>query len=229
MPAGRGAGGAGKATTTTQSVGQARLSKLTNRTDVSSGAKTRSILNRKKREAPASGHLNQFKAYHIQNHIGDRMASGKPNCHIGPCARCQKAATKICNGCLGAPIYGEHLPIRTFYCDAECQKADWSRHKTECKLLQARKLLSRAAMVLQATICLIRMNAYPQAVASVRVEGTTINLESRELGEKDFQRCLYPFPVNLDIFNNREVLEAALLHLSCTEAMIYLYELAKVI
>src|SRR5687768_11477179 len=70
----------------------------------------------------------------------------------GRCAVCSNDATNSCAGRIDAPAYGNGQPQRTFYCNTQCQKADWSGHKAECKALQARKSLFRAATVLDATI-----------------------------------------------------------------------------
>src|SRR5437773_1226042 len=141
------------------------------------------------------------------------------------CACCQKASINNCGGCLGAPVYDHLSAKRTFYCDTKCQKADWDRHKTECKALQARKSLQRAAMVLQATMCRIRKNAYPLSVTSARYEGSKIVLDGPNINGESRPRRLQPFPAILE--NDRELLEAVLLRSSSAEAMVYLYSLTK--
>ncbi|KAK0750134.1 hypothetical protein B0T18DRAFT_366186 [Schizothecium vesticola] len=74
----------------------------------------------------------------------------------GRCAACSNEAASSCAGCLGAPAYGNgQPPQRTFYCTAQCQKAHWSTHKAECKLLQTRKLVFRAATVLDAMMAVV--------------------------------------------------------------------------
>jgi MYND finger len=55
-------------------------------------------------------------------------------------------------GCLEAPVYDECISTPMFYCSPVCQKADWGQHKSECRKLQARKTLGRAALLLQAII-----------------------------------------------------------------------------
>ena len=141
-----------------------------------------------------------------------------------PCACCQKATTNKCGGCLGAPAYGQSPAKRTFYCSTQCQKTDWSRHKAECKALQARKSLRRAAVVLQATLYRIRSNAYPLSVTSVRIDGTRIILDGPKTDET-LPQPLESFPSILD--DGGEIWEAALMHLGSADAMIYLYNLAK--
>ncbi|KAK0654959.1 hypothetical protein B0T16DRAFT_486650 [Cercophora newfieldiana] len=74
----------------------------------------------------------------------------------GSCSACSKEATNSCAGCLNAPAYdNEQAPHRTFYCGSQCQKAHWKTHKIECKLLQTRRAVHRAAAVLDALIGVI--------------------------------------------------------------------------
>jgi hypothetical protein len=74
----------------------------------------------------------------------------------GRCAACSNEATSRCAGCLGAPAPGDgRPPQRTFYCTAQCQKTHWITHKAECKLLQTRKLVFRAATVLDAMMAVV--------------------------------------------------------------------------
>lgn len=74
-------------------------------------------------------------------------------------------------------------------------------------------------------MCVVRLNAYPMAVESVRVEGTRITLGLCTVDEKDIQRALRPFPVHL--VTERELLDAVLMHSACTDSMMGLYYLAK--
>lgn len=65
------------------------------------------------------------------------------------CAFCEKAAHLTCQGCIRAPAYLEDKEGSTQYCSKSCQKSHWNEHKTRCKLLQKRKMLHRAAKVIQ--------------------------------------------------------------------------------
>src|SRR5271170_3024558 len=88
----------------------------------------------------------------------------------GTCTRCQRPTMNRC-GCLGAPVYDGCVSKPTFYCSPGCQKADWCQHKSECRKLQARKTLGRAALLLQAIIYRIRLHASPLQFESVCVKG----------------------------------------------------------
>jgi hypothetical protein len=130
-----------------------------------------------------------------------------------------------CTGCLEAPVYDECVSKSTFYCSPVCQKADWGQHKSECRKLQARKTLGRAALLLQAIIYRIRLYASPLQFKSVRIEGSIISLDGFQFDGLDTQRLLKPFLVCLD--NDRSLLEAVLVYMGCTEAMMYLHCFAK--
>ena len=140
----------------------------------------------------------------------------------GFCSHCQINTKQTCGGCLGAPTYDKIAPEPTFYCSSECQKADWSRHKTDCKLFQDRISLHRTATLLHEMMCRVRRNAYPFLVNSIHIKGTVINLE---ISKKDEQQHLYPFPVQLA--TKEDLLSGLLLHSASMEAKLYLHGLAK--
>lgn len=129
-----------------------------------------------------------------------------------------------CTGCLKAPTYDESVSKSTFYCSHVCQKADWSQHKSNCKMQQARKTLGRAARLLQAIIYRIRLHASPLRFKSVRVEGSVISLHGFEFFDGS-ERLLKPFPVCLDC--DRSLAEAVLVYMGCMEAMMYLHGFAE--
>ncbi|KAK5652639.1 hypothetical protein OQA88_10232 [Cercophora sp. LCS_1] len=70
----------------------------------------------------------------------------------GRCSSCSKEATNKCSGCLDAPSYGGEVPQQTAYCSAACQKTHWSAHKAQCKILQTRRCIHRAALFLEAVV-----------------------------------------------------------------------------
>lgn len=143
----------------------------------------------------------------------------------GGCACCQRLAVKRCAGCLGAPIYDDGVHTDVFYCSVECQKADWVQHKAVCKTLQARKLLGRAVLLLQAIIYQIRLHASILQFESVRIKDSTVYLDG--VSGNGYKNAIYlaPFPTNLAL--DRNTFEAVLMWGSCTEAMVYLYGFAK--
>jgi hypothetical protein len=141
------------------------------------------------------------------------------------CARCPRHTTNRCTGCLEAPVYDEGVSEPTFYCSQVCQKAEWGQHKSECRKLQARKTLGRAAVLLQAIIYRIRLHASPLPFKSARIEGSIIFLDRFQIDGLDTQRQLKSFPVCLD--DNRSLLEPVLVYMGCMETMMYLYSFFK--
>lgn len=150
------------------------------------------------------------------------MADDGSKTASGTCTRCQRPTVKRCTGCVEAPAYDKCVSKPAFYCSRECQEADWGQHKSECRKLQARKTLGRAALLLQAIIYRIRLHASPFWFKSVRIEGSTISLDGFQF---DSQRQLKPFPVSLD--GDRSLFDAVLMYMGCTEAMMYLHSFAK--
>jgi hypothetical protein len=136
------------------------------------------------------------------------------------CIRCRSSPARRCTGCLGAPSYDEETLMPSFYCSVDCQKADWHWHRTECRKLQARKSLNRAALLLQAIIYKIRKHTTTLRITSVHVESTTIHLNGTQPGPS-FTQQMKPFPVHL--FEDRAILESALAYMACMEAMVFLY------
>ena len=143
----------------------------------------------------------------------------------GTCAHCQGPTMKKCVGCRDAPVYNEFVPKPTFYCSPVCQRSHWAQHKSECRKLQARKTLDRAALLLQAIFYRIRLHASVLRFKSFRVEGSTIFLEGFQVDDLNTERYLRPFPLCLD--GDRRVSEAVLVHMGCMEAMMYLYSFAN--
>ncbi|KAL8834634.1 MAG: hypothetical protein Q9176_007383 [Flavoplaca citrina] len=65
------------------------------------------------------------------------------------CASCGQIGPLVCNGCANAPAYLDDAPSATRYCGAACQRSHWTQHKDRCKLLLRRKIVHRAAKVIQ--------------------------------------------------------------------------------
>jgi hypothetical protein len=129
------------------------------------------------------------------------------------------------HGCLEAPVYDEGVSEPMFYYSQVCQKADWGQHKSECRKLQARKTLGRAAVLLQAIVYWIRLYASPLRFKSARIEGSIIFLDRFQIDGLDTQRQLKSFLVYLD--DNRSLLGPVLVYIGCIEAIIYLYSFFK--
>lgn len=153
------------------------------------------------------------------------MADDGSKAASGACTRCQKPTINRCSGCREAPVYDERVSKPTFYCNTICQKADWSQHKSECKKLQARKTLDRAARLLQAIMYRIRLHASPIQFKSIHLEGSIIFLHGYEADGSGTRRQLNPFAVSFN--GDRNLFEAGLVYMGCREAMMYLQGFAK--
>ncbi|KAK0631393.1 hypothetical protein B0T14DRAFT_2621 [Immersiella caudata] len=143
-----------------------------------------------------------------------------------PCTRCHKPSKRSCDNCAGAPRYLEPPEdvLGAFYCGKKCQKADWQRHKSECKVLQNRKALHRMAIVLQDVSCRVRKNAYPFDVASVGVDEAsdrvTIAVRDHTWGAERF------WPFRFELGDERRMREV-LLHSGSGSVMVLLGGLVR--
>ncbi len=143
----------------------------------------------------------------------------------GNCACCRRSTTNRCTGCLESPLYDESTLKPTYYCGLACQRAAWDEHKAQCRKLQVRKSLHRAALLLQAIMYKIRLYASPLRFKSVRVQSSTIYLDQFQFDVTAGQQYLKPFPASLDV--EESLFDAVLVYMGCTEAMMYLYSFAK--
>lgn len=149
----------------------------------------------------------------------------------GACAHCQKPSTTRCTGCLGAPEYHNTTASATFYCNKECQKSDWQRHKSQCHILQARKKLARAAELLQSIFYRIRMHAYDKQIGpfkfnSMRPDGSKIYLDGIESSWLQRPPTMRQFPISFEQIEDQDKVEAVLAYVGCTEALLYLHDFA---
>ncbi|PVH81728.1 hypothetical protein DL98DRAFT_571074 [Cadophora sp. DSE1049] len=142
------------------------------------------------------------------------------------CTHCAKIALKQCGGCKGSPSYVGPQTSDTFYCDPECQKANWIQHKRQCKRLQTRIRLHRAAGLLEEIMKRVRKHAYPIVFRELRFEGKHVHLDGYQPIKRDAERQLKPAPFSLTDADPR-LLEAALMYMSYKEAMRYLARLAQ--
>jgi hypothetical protein len=140
------------------------------------------------------------------------------------CVQCHGPANERCSGCLGARSYGKSKPDVTFYCGPVCQKTHWDQHKPECKMLQDRITLSRAASLLQATMYRICMQASYISFTGVRVEGNTIHLHEYN-GFLSRTPNMQPLVVGSNVA--QDVIEAISVHLASEKALIFLHDFAK--
>ncbi|KAL8942325.1 MAG: hypothetical protein Q9211_001442 [Gyalolechia sp. 1 TL-2023] len=92
-----------------------------------------------------------------------------------PCASCDKIGHLACRGCVKAPTYLADTAPPTYYCSQECQKLHWPQHKDRCKVLQNRKMLHRAAKVIQDLYYIVLRKSFMHWVEKVdRIDEETM-------------------------------------------------------
>lgn len=137
----------------------------------------------------------------------------------GICAHCSGRATQTCNGCVDAPLGENGQTSNTYYCNTTCQNADWTNHKSICKVLSARKQLYRAGDTVQRIFYVYREHAFEKLITKVEKEDDTLYLYE---GQYD-REVLVPFPHHL--FDCRDDREAALTYYACSDAVAFMLEI----
>lgn len=135
-----------------------------------------------------------------------------------PCSSCNTSTTHKSPECIDSPAYSEARMGSAFYCTTNCRMNHRDLHREECKKLQLRKSIQRAAILLQGVMIRIRTHFATMRFQSIRVEGPTAIFELPWVNNPPYQT--EPFTVSWD--GDRKYIEAALLYLSCTEAMVLL-------
>ncbi|KAF2772405.1 hypothetical protein EJ03DRAFT_372151 [Teratosphaeria nubilosa] len=138
----------------------------------------------------------------------------------GSCATCCKAASAYCPACV-EEMDGRRTPT-TYYCSRACQVVDRSMHKVPCK---HKKIMHRAAEVLQATFYAFREAAFDLDINSVTKNGNVLEVHHREVDAAGAmtRSPLSRFPDKL--LANGDDKKAILAHAACTDATAYLHEL----
>jgi hypothetical protein len=145
--------------------------------------------------------------------------------HVNMCANCgSTAATSYCSGCRDAPTTAGLAQDTAVYCGKECQKAHWPQHLKECRNLQARRSLFRAAGLLQKTWSAVRRASfYDCPVKAEEVNGELVIHEGDWDAATTKRKGGFYREFPEDIFENKEDAEACLNMLFCTDSLNHMY------
>jgi hypothetical protein len=133
-------------------------------------------------------------------------------------------ANSHCAGCHEAPDTdgAPHVGVR--YCSRECQKIHWSAHRLECKNLQARKALFRAARLLQKMWYAVRRESFDNTVVGVEEVNRELLVHEGDYDLEPTKRVpgfYREFPDA--IFKNEQDAEACLNSLYCTDSLTHMH------
>lgn len=141
------------------------------------------------------------------------------------CSNCGKDAALTCHACL----HHDMSKPNTWYCNAECQKADWAQHKLICKERQAFRALHRTAMIVHELLLALRtvfhnFNYITFTEMKNEVTGTN-NLIDQALEIVDDGACerVLSFPFPADKIPNDALKEAVLTLNGGFDSNCYLY------
>ena len=73
----------------------------------------------------------------------------------------------VCVGCKGTPD-GSQGQMEVRYCGTECQKENWTSHKTLCSAARARKAVYRAGELAKAVSHVFNRTKYKMIIKEVK-------------------------------------------------------------
>ena len=148
------------------------------------------------------------------------MAQASP----AQCANCGVDALMRCAACMDAPEYQHGDSATSVYCDRDCQKGHWSKHKAHCRLLGQRKKLLRAANILRAALLTYREVVYDVDLTKIQLQDGVLffHQNQRPITTRS-KRGLFPSHLTTNIDHK----EAALVNNQCTTAMALLGRLTQ--
>ena len=129
-----------------------------------------------------------------------------------------------CAGCMDAPEYQPGDSVGSVYCNCDCQKGHWSKHKAHCRTLGQRKKLLRTATILKAALLTYREVVYDLDLNRIQFQDGVLCLHQnlRHINTRS-KRGLFPDHLTTNIDHK----EAALVNNQCTAAMALLGRLTR--
>lgn len=173
--------------------------------------------------APSSS-LN-FRILRYLDHTTHRiLVLEMASAYLAECGSCGIGAIMKCVGCMDAPEYQPGDSVRSVYCNRDCQKGHWQKHKANCRALGQRKKLLRTANTLKAALLTYREVVYDVDLTKIEFHGGVLCLHQNQRAiTAPSKRGLFPDHLTTNI----EYKEAALVNNQCTTAMALLGPLTR--
>lgn len=143
---------------------------------------------------------------------------------VHQCSNCPKTAHLTCKGCKAMPNATDGQLSSAWYCGAECQKAHWTEHKTQCKAAQARQALYRAGALTQQIFYQFSKTTYMWNPGRIEKIGTTWLIHPRTHTGTS-QLIPFPYAIVPDVRDQ----EALLTYQSCSSAVSEMHNVVKVL
>ena len=129
-----------------------------------------------------------------------------------------------CAVCKDAPEYRPGDSVGVVYCNRDCQKAHWSKHKAHCRAMGQRKKLLRAANILKAALLTYREVVYDIDLTKIQLQDGVLCLHQNQRAiTARSKRGLFPVHLTTNVDHK----EAALANNQCTTAMALLGRLTQ--
>ncbi|KAI5272559.1 Palmitoyltransferase akr1, ankyrin repeat-containing protein akr1 [Aureobasidium subglaciale] len=141
------------------------------------------------------------------------------------CTNCAKLNAKAhCAGCHQAPNMDGTPRTDVRYCSKQCQKTHWSAHRIECKNLQARKALFRAAWLLQKIWYAVRRESFDNCVVKAEEVDGELLIHEGDYSLEPTKRDLGFYREFPDaIFKDKQDADTCLNLLYCTDSLSHMY------